>query len=906
MPVITTASMTMSSSYDGRLVALSLAIAILASYTALDLAGRVTAAYGRARKVWLIGGAVAMGMGIWSMHFVAMLAFSLPMPMSYDVWTVVLSMLPAIFASGGALILASRPVLLRRQLLIGGVLMGIGIASMHYIGMAAMRMEANISYNPLLFGISFAIAVAASIVALWIAFQLRTQTTKIRKRYKIMSALAMGAAISGMHYTGMAAAIFTPQNLTAPAAANQAKHASLTWLAVAIGIATLIILGFTLITSFVDQRMSAQAKLIEQQEAEAKHSQLFTTATLRIRQSLNYEEILNRVVQEIRDVLVTERVVIYRFDSNWKGTVVAESVAPGWTQALDREIDDPCFKERHIKQYESGRVRAINNIYQADLPGCYIETLERFEVKANLVAPILKHNQLLGLLIAHHCSSPRAWQKPEIDLFTQLAIQAGIAIEQASLLQELKQAQEVLRLRDRAIAAASNGIIITDSKQPDHPIIFCNPAFEKITGYSAQEVLGRNCRFLQGRDTDPATVKQLRNAVREQRECQVVILNYRQDGTPFWNQLSISPVRDAKGRVTNMIGVQTDITQHKQAEEQLRHSKETLQSQLLKLIGDVEGASIGDLTVRADVQEGEIGTVADFFNAIIESLRQIVIQVKETARGVSASLGDSAGAVRSLADDALQQAEEITRTLDSVEQMTLSIQAVAASANQAALVARTAYNTASAGGEAMERTVQSILSLRDTVAETAKKVKRLGESSQQISKVVLLINQIAVQTNLLSINAGIEAARAGEDGKGFAVVAQEVSQLAVRSAGATREIEQIVENIQLETNEVVTAMELGTTQVVEGSHLVEEAKLCLGEILDVSRQIDELVQSISQATVSQAQTSQAVTILMKEIALAGERTADSSGQVSRSLQQTVEVAQQLQASVGVFKTATRT
>jgi methyl-accepting chemotaxis protein len=177
----------------------------------------------------------------------------------------------------------------------------------------------------------------------------------------------------------------------------------------------------------------------------------------------------------------------------------------------------------------------------------------------------------------------------------------------------------------------------------------------------------------------------------------------------------------------------------------------------------------------------------------------------------------------------------------------------------------------------------------------------LGESSQQISKVVALINQIALQTNLLAINAGIEAARAGAERQSFAVVAKEVAELADRSAAATKEIEQIVENIQFETTQVVEAMEVGTTQVVEGTHLVEDAKQSLSRILEVSRQIDQLVASISVAAVSQAQTSQAVTDLMKEMVQVSEQTSTSSQEISGSLQQTVAVAQQLQASVEVFK-----
>ncbi|WP_414517369.1 methyl-accepting chemotaxis protein [Nostoc sp. PCC 9305] len=330
-------------------------------------------------------------------------------------------------------------------------------------------------------------------------------------------------------------------------------------------------------------------------------------------------------------------------------------------------------------------------------------------------------------------------------------------------------------------------------------------------------------------------------------------------------------------------------------------SDETLQQQLLQLLNDVEGAARGDLTVRADVTAGEIGTVADFFNSIVESLRDIVTQVKQAAIHVNSAIGSNEGAIRHLAEEALTQAAEINRTLDAVDQMTQSMKAVAESAEKAAFIANHAAHTATKSGHAMDLTVQNILSLRETVGETAKKVKRLGESSQQISRVVSLINQIAIQTNLLAINAGIEAARAGEEGQGFAVVAEEVGELAVRSAAATQEIEQIVENIQRETSEVVQAMEIGTTQVVEGTRIVEEAKQSLSEILDVSSQIDSLVQSISTATASQVETSQSVSQLMKDIAAISQRTSDSSRQVSESLQQTVDISQQLQETVEAFK-----
>lgn len=240
------AELSINSTYNPSLVTLSILIAVVASYTALTLTERVTIAYGNVRLAWLIGGAITMGIGIWSMHFIAMLAFSLPMPIAYDAWTVVFSTLPAIIASGGALFLTSRRVLNVQELLIGGVLMGIGIASMHYIGMAAMRMEASAQYDLLLFMVSVASAIGASIVALWMAFELRTHNSQLRKYLKILSAFVMGGAISAMHYIGMASASFIPSNV-AVAAANQGIQASQTWFAVGIGIATLVILSLILL-----------------------------------------------------------------------------------------------------------------------------------------------------------------------------------------------------------------------------------------------------------------------------------------------------------------------------------------------------------------------------------------------------------------------------------------------------------------------------------------------------------------------------------------------------------------------------------------------------------------------------------------------------------------------------------
>ncbi|NUN65633.1 HAMP domain-containing protein [Pseudanabaena biceps] len=356
------------------------------------------------------------------------------------------------------------------------------------------------------------------------------------------------------------------------------------------------------------------------------------------------------------------------------------------------------------------------------------------------------------------------------------------------------------------------------------------------------------------------------------------------------------------GQLQEFIALQEEQTrQSAELAEKERLRSESIQHELITLLSDVEGAVSGDLTVRAQISSGEIGIVADFFNAIVESLRDVVTQVKLATLQVNTSVNTNNESIRNLADDATLQAEQLDDALQSVQQITESIQQVASSAQEAADASNKAAVTAEIGSIAIEQSASSILQLRQTVAETAKKVKRLGEASQQISKVVILIDQIALKTNMLAVNASIEAARAGEEGRGFAVVAEEVGSLAAQSATATKEIARIVESIQQETSEVVESMEASTVQVVEGTNKVEDARKSLSQIVEVARKVNELFQGISLATTSQVQTSQSVRVVMQNISNQSQKSSATSREVAIALQETANVASKLQASVETFK-----
>jgi len=259
----------MIGSYDYRLVALSVLIAVFASFAALDLAGRTTAASGRVRLAWLAGGAMAMGAGIWSMHYIGMLAFTLPVPVLYDWPTVLLSLIAAVFASAVALFVVSRNTMSWARALAGSAIMGGGIATMHYTGMAAMRLPATCSYDPRILTLSIALAIVISLIALLLTFRFR-EDAKSSASWKIAAAIVMGSAIPVMHYTGMAAARFTPSTV-----APDTTHAVTTsTLGIAgVSAATLLVLGIAVLTSAVDRHFSAQ-----KMKAESKFGGLLEAA----------------------------------------------------------------------------------------------------------------------------------------------------------------------------------------------------------------------------------------------------------------------------------------------------------------------------------------------------------------------------------------------------------------------------------------------------------------------------------------------------------------------------------------------------------------------------------------------------------------------------------------------------
>lgn len=749
-----------------------------------------------------------------------------------------------------------------------------------------------------------------------------------------------------------------------------------------------------------------QMVLFEKQQIAAQQARRLNQISSQIRESLDPDDILKTAVEETRQSLGVERVVVNQFDDNWKGKIVAESLTGNYTRTLGLSVDDPCLAENYIKPYSQGRMKVTNNIDEGELSECQVKQLIEYQVKAMVVAPIIAKQKLHGLLIVHQCSSTRQWRDYEVELIRQIAIQVGYALDQgflliaqraatqqAQLLGEISSriresldpkqifqttVEQVLSLmpadrvmmsrfdlngHSRIVAEAGKRLMFlgdgTSGSQDSECSLQAECSFEAdcsnasecslqslqnsagLTPQMASCPQNADCSipssvcpmtsdllkgYRQGEIQvveDTAVAKFTPSQIEELEKVQIqafvvmpILVNQTLYGLIEVHSLTLRKWLDSEISGLKQVALQVGyaleqallLEQVQQASREAaqisveqQQQKERLEDQITAFLGEIEDSFEGNLTVRAQVTEGVMGTVADFFNATIESLQQLVVQVQSAANVVSSTAADNEQEVQQLSQEARQQAETITNALKQIQMMADSIQGVAHSAQEAQAKVLHSNEILSEGDAAMNRTVEGIVGIQKTVYLTARKVKNLGEASRKISRVVNLINEFSNQTHVLALNASVESTRTHQEGLGFSTVATEVRTLAEQSASATQEIEQIVEEIQTETKEVVLAMKVGLKRVMVGTKMVKQTRQTLTELVEVSYKIRELVEQIAVAATAQAQTSNQLSSTMQQVAKIADSTSEQSLKVADSFGQLLGVAGELQKGVSQFK-----
>ncbi|MGF1524078.1 MAG: GAF domain-containing protein [Leptolyngbyaceae cyanobacterium] len=706
----------------------------------------------------------------------------------------------------------------------------------------------------------------------------------------------------------------------------------------------------------------------EQMARNAEQKRLIDRIVERIQRSTDLKRTFTTTCREIRRFLKTDRTAIFKFDVEadyTDGITVAEDVEPGFASTLSVSIQDHCFAESFVEEYEKGRVWCVSDIQQDGLEDCFVEILANFQAKASLVVPLMKGDKLWGLFYNHQCHGPREWKEDNIEFIQRIAAQLNTAIQKGEYIEKLQRQSEQL------IEAAEQERLITQIVDRISQPLDLQKAFNTTTreirnylkadrvaifrfiegsGYSQGKTIAEDVRpgyvsalevevidhcFSRGfaekyRSGHVSTVNDIYNSgiqqcyidVLAQFQVQANLVVPLMRGDDLWGLFCIHQCEHPRtwqaGEIdfAKRIAAQLDIAiQQGEYVDQLRHqsaqlaeaserdkaAKEQLQHQVIQLLSAVRPALDGDLTVRAPVTESEVGTVADVYNNTLSSLQQLVVQMQNASGQVAQTSQDSVSAVSVLTEQAQEQFKALATALEEIQVMAQTTQAVEVNAQQVENAVQQANQTVLTGDAAIDRTVDEMQKIRGTVAETNKRLKRLGESSQKISKVVNLIGNFTTQTQLLALNASIEATRAGEYGRGFAVVADEVRSLARQSAEAATDIEQLVQEIQASTSAVATAMEEGIQRVASGTTVVSEARQSLNDIVDATSQISQLVSGITQATQTQTEQCQSVTQTVQDVAAIANQTSEESTNISTAFQTLLTTAQDLQTTSRRFR-----
>ncbi|MDJ0715088.1 MAG: GAF domain-containing protein [Prochloraceae cyanobacterium] len=651
--------------------------------------------------------------------------------------------------------------------------------------------------------------------------------------------------------------------------------------------------------------LSSSASIEKQAETEAEWTQFYTDTIQYIRASLKEEDILEATVEEVQKVLQCDRVVIYSREKETRGLVAAESVTPRWSRALGKTIEDPCFDAKYDREYQNGRVRAFDNIYEAGLSSCYVEQLEKLEVKANLVAPILNEGKILGLLVAHQCSEPRVWQQFEIRWFAQIATQVGFAIDNARLLSSSASMEKQAKIESEWTQLFTDTIqYIRSSLKEEHVL---HTAVEEVR-----------------------KVLQCDRVVIYSREKETRGLVVAESVTPRWSralgQTIEDPCFDASydeqyqnGRVRAF----DNIYEAKLSEcyvEQLEklEVKANLVAPILnegKLLGLLVAHQCSEPRVWQEFEIRWFAQIATQVGFAIDNTRLLreVDRMSQEAVIISDDrlvgqnllqgqlpelLRDSKTAVDNFLEEVQHQGDAVKVALEQIQEVVNSAREVLATAQQAETQSQQTSETLQIKQELIDRTSEDLAATSTTVQQASEKLKNLIPFFEKIARVGSSINDLTSRINEQTMNLIIQAGKDEQVDRDYIVsIAETVYSSAQQLTTATAEIKPLIGEIETETNKVSAAVDVSSEKAFGSTKLLKETQQQFEQIAAISNQTIALVSKIAHSAANQEQTSIAANQSILELATLAKQTSEQSIAVAHYLDKLGSFSQESEANL---------
>ncbi len=625
------------------------------------------------------------------------------------------------------------------------------------------------------------------------------------------------------------------------------------------------------------------ARLIEEVDQRATRSQLFIDIAQQIRASLNTEDVLRTTVNEVRKAITADRVVVYGFDDQWYGTVMAEAVLPGYPKALWAKIKDPCFAEGYVDQYQSGRVQATANIQEAGLTECYLKQLEPFSVKANLVAPILNNNRLFGLLIAHQCSEPRQWQPSEIDWFAQIATQVGFAMDHARLLEQVNTES----VQSKALADITRSIrtSLIEDEVLRTTVVETRRAFQadRVIVYSfddqwygtvvAEAVLPGYPKALWAKIKDPCFAEGYVDQYREGRV----------QATP---NIEMAGLTQCHLKQLEPFGVRANLVAPILKDDKLYG---LLIAHQCSGPRDWQPAEV-ELFAQIAMQ---VGFALDHARLLdqVEQAYQTAEKASEGQRHQRETLqqeflgwiNKSEPAVKALSVDMLKQMENITTIYQHVKTSATETQSFLASVSQQEAQSQQAHEVFQKSAEIADAIQHRLALTQEGLTSVTQQVQQLGNPAQKLLEVTQFIHQMTSQMKLQAMNAALEATRMGNAGQEFAGIGEKVLDLARQLEGKTAELTTVADTLQSQLVVAASTLQDETQQVRSGLELGGQAEQAVDQMVVANAQLLTWLQSMAQSAQRQSDSSMATHQMILEIATHANQASEEAIAISSAL-----------------------